>query len=148
MPDGSLRSTTAGAGGDIVRGHRMPPDLQGDYLYGEESRAIVRRVRPEKVRRRHAIRNYYDGNEFIKSTDPSFRPVDQATAPDGTLYISDMYHGIIQERRGRAGTYLRARIEQYELDKVIHTAASGASCTTASSATSPTRSIATPRCRA
>ena len=24
-----------GAGGDVVRGHRMPPDLQGDYFYGE-----------------------------------------------------------------------------------------------------------------
>src|SRR5204863_1324162 len=50
-----------------------------------------------------------------------FRPVDQTTAPDGTIYITDMYHGIIQEAQwsGR-GTYLRARIEQYDLDKVIH----------------------------
>ena len=42
-----------------------------------------------------------------------------ATAPDGTMYIVDMYRGIIQEAQwsGR-GTYLRARINQYELDKV------------------------------
>jgi mono/diheme cytochrome c family protein len=47
--------------------------------------------------------------------------VDMTTAPDGTVYITDMYHGIIQEATwsGR-GTYLRARIEQYDLDKVIH----------------------------
>ena len=36
-------------------------------------------------------------NEFIKSLDPLFRPVDHKTAPDGTLYITDMYHGIVQE---------------------------------------------------
>ena len=61
----------------------------------------------------------YRWNEFIKSTDPLFRPVDMATAPDGTLYITDMYRGIIQEAQwsGR-GTYLRARIDQYGLDKV------------------------------
>ena len=121
MPDGSLRGTTAGAGGDIVRGHRMPADLQGDYLYGEVVGRIVRRVRPENREGVTTIRNYYDGNEFIKSTDPYFRPVDQTTAPDGTLYITDMYHGIIQEATWSGpGTYLRARIEQYDLDKVIH----------------------------
>ena len=121
MPDGSLRSTTAGSGGDVVRAHRMPADLQGDYLYGEVVGRIVRRVRPEKQEGVTRIRNYYDGNEFIKSTDPYFRPVDQTTAPDGTIYITDLYHGIIQEATwARPGTYLRARIEQYDLDKVIH----------------------------
>ena len=121
MPDGSLRSTTAGAGNDIVRAHRMPKDLQGDYLYGEVVGRIVRRVRAENREGLTTIRNYYDGNEFIKSTDPYFRPVDMTTAPDGTVYITDLYHGIIQEATwsGR-GTYLRARIEQYDLDKVIH----------------------------
>lgn len=121
MPDGSLRSTTGAAGGDIVRAHRMPKDLQGDYVYGEQVGRIVRRVRAEKREGLTYIRNFYDGNEFIKSTDPYFRPVDQTTAPDGTIYITDMYHGIIQEAQwtGR-GTYLRAKIQQYDLDKVIH----------------------------
>jgi len=121
MPDGSLRSTTGAAGGDVVRAHRMPKDLQGDYLYGEEVARIVRRVRAEKRDGLTYIRNYYDGNEFIKTTDPYFRPVDQTTAPDGTIYITDMYHGIIQEAQWSGpGTYLRARIQQYDLDKVIH----------------------------
>jgi mono/diheme cytochrome c family protein len=121
MPDGSLRSTTGAAGGDIVRAHRMPKDLQGDYLYGEQVGRIVRRVRAENREGLTYIRNFYDGNEFIKSTDPYFRPVDQTTAPDGTIYITDMYHGIIQEAQWSGpGTYLRARIQQYDLDKVIH----------------------------
>jgi len=121
MPDGSLRSTTGAAGGDIVRAHRMPKDLQGDYLYGEQVGRIVRRVRAENREGLTYIKNFYDGNEFIKSTDPYFRPVDQTTAPDGTIYITDMYHGIIQEAQWSGpGTYLRARIQQYDLDKVIH----------------------------
>jgi len=43
------------------------------------------------------------------------------TAPDGTVYITDMYHGIIQVGNfAGPGTYLRARVQQYDLDKVIH----------------------------
>ena len=42
------------------------------------------------------------------------------TAPDGTMYITDMYRGIIQESQWSGpGTYLRQRIDQYELDKVV-----------------------------
>ena len=120
MPDGSLRGTTAGAGNDIVRGHRMPADLRGDYLYGEVVARIVRRVKAENREGITTIRNAYDGNEFIKSTDPYFRPVDMTTAPDGTVYITDMYRGIIQEATWSGpGTYLRARIDQYGLDKVV-----------------------------
>jgi mono/diheme cytochrome c family protein/glucose/arabinose dehydrogenase len=121
MPDGSLRTVTGAAGNDIVRAHRMPKDLQGDLLYGEPVGRIVRRVRPENREGVTFLRNYYDANEFIKSTDPYFRPVDMTTAPDGTIYITDLYHGIIQEAQWTpAGSYLRARIQQYGLDKVIH----------------------------
>ena len=67
------------------------------------------------------LHNAYPGNEFIKSLDPYFRPVDITTAPDGTMYITDMYHGIIQVGNFTGpGSYLRAKIEQYDLDKVIH----------------------------
>jgi mono/diheme cytochrome c family protein/glucose/arabinose dehydrogenase len=119
MPDGSLNRVTGAAGNDIYRGDRLPADLVGDYLYGEPVARIVRRLRPVVTEGLTQLKNVYVWNEFIKSTDPLFRPVDMATAPDGTLYIVDMYRGIIQEAQwsGR-GTYLRARINQYELDKV------------------------------
>jgi mono/diheme cytochrome c family protein len=119
--DGTLASTTAGAGAAVFRGDRLPKELVGDYFYGEEVARIIRRVHVEKNDGLTYIRNAYAKNEFIKATDPIFRPVDQASAPDGTLYIVDMYHGIIQESEwtGR-GSYLRARIEQYGLDKVVH----------------------------
>ena len=42
------------------------------------------------------------------------------TAPDGTLYIVDMYRGIIQQANWtRKGSYLREQIEAHDLQKEI-----------------------------
>ena len=120
MPDGSLNQVTGSAGNDIYRGDRLPADLVGDLIYGEPIGRIVRRVRPVVTDGLTQLRNAYLWNEFIKSTDPLFRPVDMTTAPDGTLYVTDMYRGIIQQATWSGpGTYLRARIDQYALDKVF-----------------------------
>ncbi len=114
MPDGSLNRVTGAAGNDIYRGDRLPQDLRGDLIYGEPVGRVVRRVRPIVTDGLTQLRNVYLWSEFIKSTDPLFRPVDMATAPDGTLYVVDMYRGIIQEATWSGpGTYLRARIDQY-----------------------------------
>jgi mono/diheme cytochrome c family protein/glucose/arabinose dehydrogenase len=120
MPDGSLARATGAAGNDIFRGDRLPRDMVGDYFYGEVVARIVRRLRPVKDEGLTQLRNVYPLSEFIRSTDPLFRPVDMTTAPDGTLYITDMYRGIIQESQWSGPeTYLRRRIEQYQLDKVV-----------------------------
>jgi putative membrane-bound dehydrogenase-like protein len=120
MPDGSNIRTTAGAGNDIYRGDRLPKDLVGDYFYGETVSRIVRRLRPVKTEGLTQLRNVYPLSEFLRSTDPLFRPVDVTTAPDGTMYITDMYRGIVQEREWNTpGSYLRQRIAQYQLDKVV-----------------------------
>jgi len=121
MPDGSLKSTTAGAGGVIYRGDRLPQELENEYFYGEEVARVVRRIHPDNQEGLTVIKNALPNNEFLKATDPYFRSTDQVNAPDGTMYISDMYHGIIQESQWTPrGSYLRAKIEQFDLDKVIH----------------------------
>ena len=120
MPDGSLARATGAAGNDVFRGDRLPKDLIGDYFYGEVVARIVRRLRPVKTEGLTQLQNVYPLSEFIRSTDPLFRPVDLTTAPDGTMYITDMYRGIIQESQWSGpGTYLRQRIDQYALDKVV-----------------------------
>jgi mono/diheme cytochrome c family protein/glucose/arabinose dehydrogenase len=120
MPDGLLARATGAAGNDVFRGDRLPKDMIGDYFYGEVVARIVRRLRPVKEEGLTQLRNVYPLSEFIRSTDPLFRPVDVTTAPDGTMYITDMYRGIIQEAQWSGpGTYLRQRIEQYQLDKVV-----------------------------
>ena len=121
MPDGSLKSVTSSAGNDVFRGHRLPKELVNELFSGEPVARIVRQIHPENREGLTILHNAYPGNEFIKSLDPFFRPVDITTAPDGTMYITDMYHGIIQVGNfTRPGSYLRAKIEQYDLDKVIH----------------------------
>jgi mono/diheme cytochrome c family protein/glucose/arabinose dehydrogenase len=120
MPDGSLARATGAAGNDVFRGDRLPKDMLGDYFYGEVVARIVRRLRPVKTDGLTQLQNVYPLSEFIRSTDPLFRPVDVTTAPDGTMYITDMYRGIIQESQWSGpGTYLRQRIDQYALDKVV-----------------------------
>lgn len=121
LPNYSLRVGTAAAGNDLFRGDRLPKDMIGDYFYGETVARIVRRIRPVVTEGLTQLRNVYTNDEFIKSADPLFRPVDMTTAPDGTLWITDMYRGIIQESAWSGpGTYLRAKIEQYGLDRMIN----------------------------
>lgn len=121
-PDGTLNQVTGSAGNDVFRGNRLPEDLVGDYFYGEPVARIIRRVRPVVTEGLTQLRNVYqpERSEFIRSIDPLFRPVDLATAPDGTLYIVDMYRGIIQEGNWtRPGSHLRNKIEQYGMDSVV-----------------------------
>jgi mono/diheme cytochrome c family protein/glucose/arabinose dehydrogenase len=121
MPTGVVNHATATAGPDIVRGHRLPEDLIGDLLFAEPVGRLIRRADIVKTDGLTQLRNAYPKSEFILSTDPLFRPVNLKTAPDGTVYIADMYRGIIQEGEWtRANSYLRHKIEQYQLEKVVH----------------------------
>ncbi len=121
MPDGSLIYATAAAGNEVYRGDRLPKDLIGDYLHGEVVARIIRRLRPVKMEGLTQLHNVYPGSEFIKSMDPLFRPADLTTGPDGAIYIADMYRGMIEGAEwAKEGTYLREKIKQYQLDKVVH----------------------------
>ncbi len=119
MPAQNLNHFTAATGPAIVRGDRLPADMKGDLLFAEPVGRLIRRARIENVEGLTILRNVYPEAEFLTSEDQLFRPVNISNGPDGTVYIADMYHGIIQERQWSGpGTYLRAKIEQYQLDKV------------------------------
>jgi len=117
---GVLNHFTATCGQDIFRGDRLPADLQGDLFFAEPVGRLIRRDKVEVKDGVTKISNAYDKSEFIRSTDPNFRPVNMVTAPDGTLYIVDMYRGIIQEGNWtKPGSYLRKVIDKYGIDKNI-----------------------------
>ena len=114
----TLNHFTATCGAEVYRGDRLPEDLRGDLLFAEPVGRLIRRTKIDKKEGLSYLRNATPGSEFIRSTDPNFRPVNMVTAPDGTLYIVDMYRGIIQEGNWvREGSYLRKVVQQYSLDK-------------------------------
>ena len=120
LPDGSLIRATAAAGNDVYRGDRLPQDMVGDYFYGEVVARIVRRMKLVTTEGLTQMQNAYPRSEFIRSLDPLFRPTDTTTAPDGTIYIADMYRGIIEGAPwAKEGTYLRQKINQYQLHKIL-----------------------------
>ena len=81
----TLNHLTAACGGEIFRGDRLPVDLRGDLLFAEPVGRLIRRTKIEIHEGVTRLRNAYDKSEFIRSTDPNFRPVNLVTAPDGTL---------------------------------------------------------------
>jgi mono/diheme cytochrome c family protein len=119
MPAGNLNHFTAATGPAIFRGDGLPAEARGDLFFTEPVGRLIRRAKVENVDGLTELRNLYPFSEFLTSTDQLFRPVNMTNAPDGTLYIADMYHGIIQELQWSGpGSYLRAKIEQYQLDKI------------------------------
>ena len=121
MPAQNLNHFTAATGPAIFRGDGLPADLKGHLLFTEPVGRLIRRAAIENIEGLTQLRNVYPGSEFVTSEDQLFRPVNISNAPDGTLYIADMYHGIIQDSQWTLpGSYLRQRIEQYKLDTVTN----------------------------
>ena len=114
----TLNHFTATCGEEIFRGDRLPEELRGDLLFAEPVGRLIRRSKVEVRDGITYLRNAHPGSEFIRSTDPNFRPVNMTNGPDGRLYIVDMYRGIIQQGNWtRKGSYLRGVIDEYGLDK-------------------------------
>jgi mono/diheme cytochrome c family protein/glucose/arabinose dehydrogenase len=119
MPAGNLNHFTAATGPAIFRGDGLPAEARGDLFFTEPVGRLIRRAKVENIEGLTELKNEYPYSEFVTSEDQLFRPVNISNAPDGTLYIADMYHGIIQELQWSGpGSYLRAKIEQYQLDKI------------------------------
>ena len=121
-PDNTLNHFTATSGQDIFRGDRLPAELRGNLLFAEPVGRLIRRTLITVEDGVTRLANAYEDSqsEFIRATDPLFRPVNMITAPDGTLYIVDMYRGIIQQANWtQKGSYLREQIEAHELQKEI-----------------------------
>src|SRR6476469_6064882 len=103
QPLGALNHFTATAGADIIR---------GELLFTEPVGRLIRRAKIVKTDGLTQLRNAYPGSEFVLGTDPLFRPVNIRTGPDGTLYVADLYHGIVQEAQFLGGptSYIRQKI--------------------------------------
>jgi mono/diheme cytochrome c family protein/glucose/arabinose dehydrogenase len=114
--DGTLASFTAVAAPTIYRGDRLPEDLRGNAFVVEPSGNLVSRILIDDDGKGLRGRKAYARGEFIVSTDERFRPVYLSSAPDGTLYVVDLYRGIIQHK-GYITEYLRDQILSRNLEQ-------------------------------
>jgi mono/diheme cytochrome c family protein/glucose/arabinose dehydrogenase len=116
--DGSLARFSAACAPTVYRGDRLPAELYGNVFVAEPAGNLVSRmvVTDEGATMRGT--KAYGRGEFIASTDERFRPVYLSSAPDGTLYVVDLYRGIVQHR-GYITEYLRDQILSRSLEKPI-----------------------------
>ncbi len=109
-PDGSLATFQAAGTPTVYRGDRLPADVRGNVFVTEPSGNLVRRyVVKEGADGRLTATNAHPKSEFLTSTDERFRPVNLFSAADGTLYIADMYRGVIQHLQYQS-EYLKNQI--------------------------------------
>jgi mono/diheme cytochrome c family protein/glucose/arabinose dehydrogenase len=91
--------TIQGAGTPVVfRGDRLPQQLQGQAFITDSPTNLVHgyRIVDDGTGRLHA-EDLYKKGEIFASWDERCRPVNLASAPDGTLYVVDMYRGVVQD---------------------------------------------------
>ena len=94
----AVRAFTSACGQSLFRGHKLPLDTRGDHFSCDPTIHVVRR---SKIGDRdgliHLEKAESGDGEFLRSPDINCRFVNSATGPDGTLYVTDMYRGIIQD---------------------------------------------------
>ena len=115
-PDGRLAHFTSVCSPTVYRGDRLPAELGGNVFVAEPAANLVSRIIVSDDGTTLRAKKAYENAEFLASTDERFRPVYLSSAPDGTLYIVDTYHGIIQHK-GFITEYLRDQILSRKLDR-------------------------------
>ncbi|MFP6701253.1 MAG: ThuA domain-containing protein, partial [Planctomycetaceae bacterium] len=93
-----VRSFTSACGQSIFRGHKLPHADYGDHFVCDPTIHVIRR---SNLTKKSGL-DYFekaepDNAEFLRSSDINSRFVNTATGPDGCLYLTDMYRGIIQD---------------------------------------------------
>ena len=115
-PDKTLAAFTAVGAPTVYRGDRLPAELYGNVFLAEPAGNLVSRIIVTDDGTTLRGKKAYERGEFIASTDERFRPVNLSSAPDGTLYVVDMYRGIIQHK-GYITEYLRDQILSRKLEQ-------------------------------
>ncbi len=87
---------TGATGITVYRGDAWPAEFRGQVFVGEVANNLVYRARLEANGVGLTAHRADLDAEFLASTDNWFRPVQFANAPDGTLYVLDMYRELIE----------------------------------------------------
>ena len=94
----AVRGFTSACGQSIYRGNKFPYDSRGAYFFCDPTIHVVRRAYVEYPDGKLMLRKAEpEGEEFFRSSDFNSRFINTAVGPDGCLYVTDMYRGIIQD---------------------------------------------------
>jgi mono/diheme cytochrome c family protein/glucose/arabinose dehydrogenase len=115
---GKMYSVSAACAPVVYRGELFPKEFSGDVFICEPSGNLIKRIALAPADGAIKGRNAYEGTEFITSTDERFRPVNLTNGPDGALYVTDMYRGLIQHRT-YVTSYLRKQVLERKLEQPI-----------------------------
>ena len=114
-PDGSSRIMQSAATPVVYRGDRLPAELRGGVFVTDCTTNMLHWfVIDDDGRGRLTARNGFKTGEIFASRDERLRPVSAASAPDGTLYVVDMYRGVVQDAAYQTD-YLRDYIQRNQL---------------------------------
>lgn len=118
--DDSLRliNFTAASGPVLYRGDLFGNEYQLNAFVPEPSANLIKRNILEEKGNSVQGRQAYAGKEFLSSSDERFRPVTLYNGPDGALYITDMYRGIIQHKTYLT-EYLKNEIKSRNLSQPL-----------------------------
>lgn len=119
--DDSLRLVefTAASGPVVYRGDLFGQEYVSDVFVAEPSANLIKRNIINEKGYVLDGEQAYTGKEFLASVDERFRPVNLYNAPDGALYIVDMYRGIIQHKTYLT-TYLKNEIGRRDLTEPLN----------------------------
>ncbi|HUP79741.1 MAG TPA: PVC-type heme-binding CxxCH protein, partial [Pirellula sp.] len=87
---------TGATGATIYRGNAFPEDMHGIAFVCDVGSNLVHRKKLFDRGTSMIGERIDKESEFVASTDIWFRPVQFANAPDGTLYIADVYREVIE----------------------------------------------------
>lgn len=87
---------TGATGITIYRGDAWPSDYRGNLIVGDVANNLIYRATLEANGVGLTARRADPGAEFLAARDIWFRPVQFANAPDGSLFVLDMYRGLIE----------------------------------------------------
>lgn len=89
---GHLHGSTAIGGVVVIDDERWPKEFRGNLLCGNP---MTSRVDRDSVTWNGSTPALREQPDFVATSDPWFRPVAFASAPDGSIYLADFYNRII-----------------------------------------------------
>lgn len=113
-PDGTLARHTSVCTPLVYRGNTLPAEMYGNALVADPASNLVSRILLREDGATLRASKAWPNAEFLASTDERFRPVYLSNAPDGALYVVDLYRGVVEHRLSMT-TYLKTYIESHGL---------------------------------